>query len=278
MKISVVVPTYNRAHTLERCLDSILKQSFAPFEILVVDDGSTDGTTELLKRYGDQIKTFKIENSGVSKARNHAIKQAKGDWIALLDSDDEWLKVRLEKQVELLKHFPNLKLIHGEEIWIRNGKRVNQKKIHKKEGGYIYQNCLPLCCISPSASLIKTETLKEFGYFNEEFPVCEDYDLWLKVTSKYEVGFISDPIINKYGGHEDQLSRKYFAMDLWRVRAMVAMLEVALQEDDLVATLDQIIKKSEILILGYKKHNNLSDLPEVESHLLLAKTTKSKIT
>jgi glycosyltransferase involved in cell wall biosynthesis len=276
MKISVVVPTFNRAYCLERCLDSILSQTFLPLEVIVVNDGSTDETTGLLEKYGNKIRSFKIPNSGVSAARNHAIKQAKGEWIALLDSDDEWLPSRLEKQVDLLKHFPNLKLIHGEEIWIRNGKRVNQKKIHKKEGGYIYQKCLPLCCISPSASLIKKEVLEELGGFDEDFPVCEDYDLWLKITAKYEVGYVPDPIINKYGGHEDQLSRKFFAMDLFRVRAMVRMLKQDLQKDDYEATVREIIRKSEILILGYNKHNNLKDLPEVESHLEFAKASNGK--
>jgi glycosyltransferase involved in cell wall biosynthesis len=277
MKISVVVPTFNRAYTLKRCLDSILSQSLPALEVLVVDDGSTDETGKLLATYQEKISVFKIENSGVSAARNFAIKRAKGDWIALLDSDDEWLLDRLERQASLLKLFPTLKLIHGEEIWIRNGKRVNQKKIHKKGGGYIYQNCLPLCCISPSASLIKKEVLEEVNYFDETFPVCEDYDLWLKITSKYEVGFVPEPIIKKYGGHEDQLSRKYFAMDLWRVRSMVRMLDQNLQTDDREATILEIIRKSEILILGYKKHNNLDDLSEVESYLLLAETSKLEL-
>ena len=267
MKISVVIPTFNRAHTLKRCIDSVLAQSFAPIEILIVDDGSTDETSELLRYYENKIITYKTENRGVSAARNFAVAKSTGDWIALLDSDDEWLPNRLKDQADYLKQFPNLNLVHGEEIWIRNGKRVNQKKIHKKTGGYIYQNCLPLCCISPSASLIKKETLLKLGGFDESYPVCEDYDLWLKFTSKYEVGFIDEPIIVKYGGHEDQLSRKYFAMDLWRVRAMSRMLEEKLQKDDRKATIEHIITKSKILIQGYQKHNNLTDLPEVESYL-----------
>lgn len=271
MRVSVVVPTFNRAHTLKRCIDSILAQTYKPLEVIVVDDGSTDSTQELLSSYTDKITYIKTDNKGVSAARNFAVEKSKGDWIALLDSDDEWLPNRLNEQNNLLKLFPDLKLIHGDEIWVRNGKRVNQKKIHKKSGGYIYQMCLPLCCISPSASIIKKETYCELGGFDESYPVCEDYDLWLKFTSKYEVGFVEEPIIIKYGGHEDQLSRKYFAMDLWRVRAMHRMLERKLEADDRRATLEQIIKKSEILILGYKKHNNLDDLPEVESYLESAK-------
>lgn len=277
MKISVIVPTFNRAHTLRRCLDSVLNQTYPPTEIIVVDDGSTDNTEELLKDYEGKIIVHKIENSGVSAARNYAIERCSGDWVALLDSDDEWLLNRLQEQVDYLKIFPNIKLVHGEEIWVRNGKRVNPKKIHKKSGGYIYQNCLPLCCISPSASLLKKEVLEEFGGFDESFPVCEDYDLWLKITSKYEVGFIETPIITKYGGHEDQLSRKYFAMDLWRVRSMKRMLNSKLMKDDRLATIDELIRKSEILIQGYKKHENLGDLPEVESYLKFAVAAKREI-
>ncbi len=278
MEISVVIPTFNRAHTLKRCVDSVLSQSYSPFEILVVDDGSTDDTSEILKTYGDKIIVFKTENSGVSAARNYAIARSKGGWVALLDSDDEWLPNRLQEQVDYLKIFPNIKLVHGEEIWVRNGKRVNPKKIHKKSGGYIYQNCLPLCCISPSASLIKKEILEEFGGFDEAFPVCEDYDLWLKITSKYEVGYIETAIITKYGGHEDQLSRKFFAMDLWRVRSMKRMLNSNLAGEDRLATLNELIRKAEILILGYKKHDNLGDLPEVESYLKFAVAAKSELT
>jgi len=277
VKISVIIPTFNRAHTLKRCLDSVLNQTYPPTEIIVVDDGSTDNTEELLKDYEGKIIVHKIENSGVSAARNYAIERCSGDWLALLDSDDEWLPNRLQEQVDYLKIFPNIKLVHGEEIWVRNGKRVNPKKIHKKSGGYIYQNCLPLCCISPSASLLKKEVLEEFGGFDESFPVCEDYDLWLKITSKYEVGFIKTPIITKYGGHEDQLSRKYFAMDLWRVRSMKRMLNSELMKDDRLATIDELIRKSEILIQGYKKHENLGDLPEVESYLKFAVAAKREI-
>ncbi len=258
-------------------MDSVLNQTYPPFEIIVVDDGSTDNTKELLKDYEGKIIVHKIENSGVSSARNYAIERCSGDWVALLDSDDEWLTNRLQEQVDYLKIFPNIKLVHGEEIWIRNGKRVNPKKIHKKTGGYIYQNCLPLCCISPSASLIKKEVLEEFGGFDESFPVCEDYDLWLKITSKYEVGYIESAIITKYGGHEDQLSRKYFAMDLWRVRSMKRMLNSELMKDDRLATIDELIRKSEILIQGYKKHENLGDLPEVESYLKFAVAAKREL-
>lgn len=268
MKVSVIIPTFNRAHTLARAIDSVLGQSHENFELIIVDDGSTDNTVELLKSYGEKLKYFTTENKGVSAARNFGVKNSDGRWLAFLDSDDEWLPEKLAKQLELLIHFPNLPLIHGEEIWVRNGKRVNQKKKHKKAGGSIYQMCLPLCCISPSAAIIKREVYQELGGFDEEFVVCEDYDLWLKITSLHEVGFVPTPIINKYGGHEDQLSSKYKAMDLWRVRAMNRILDIReLQTSDREATIEELLRKINILKLGYTKHGNVEHLDELNRYL-----------
>ncbi len=264
--ISVIIPTFNRAHVLLRAVDSVLKQSYKNFELIVIDDGSTDHTDELLSSYvrEGKIQYLKQENKGVSSARNFGVKSSKGDWLAFLDSDDEWLKGKLQKQVDLLGERPDLRLVHGEELWIRHGKRVNQKKIHQKFGGFIYEKCLPLCLISPSAVIIERKLYEEMGGFDEEFIVCEDYDLWLKITSLYEVGFISDPIIYKYGGHEDQLSHKYFAMDLWRIKAMLRILKSrTLTKEQQAATSSEITRKARILMLGYEKHQNTQGLSDL---------------
>lgn len=264
--ISVIIPTFNRAHVLLRAVDSVLKQSYKHFELIVVDDGSTDHTDELLSSYvrEGKIQYLKQENKGVSSARNFGVRSSKGEWLAFLDSDDEWLKVKLQKQVDFLRERPDLRLIHGEELWVRNGKRVNQKKIHQKFGGFIYEKCLPLCLISPSAVMIERKLYEEMGGFDEEFIVCEDYDLWLKITSLYEVGFVPDPIIYKYGGHEDQLSQKYFAMDLWRIKAMLQILKSrTLTEEQQAATSSEITRKARILKLGYEKHQNAQGLSDL---------------
>lgn len=268
--ISVIIPIYNRATTIERALISVFKQSYKNWELIIVDDGSTDDSLKTINKVltreqpPQNAKIIKTKNNGVSKARNLAAQEAQGEWLAFLDSDDEWLTQKLENQIEFAKENPLVPLIHGEEIWIRNGVRVNQMKKHKKSGGRIFKDSVLLCCISPSATLIKRNIFQEELGFNEEFVVCEDYELWLKITAKYNIGFIKEPIIKKYGGHDDQLSRKFFAMDYWRVKALKSHLfnkELSVEERSLAR--DTVIKKSEILLKGYKKHNNLKDFEEV---------------
>jgi len=268
---SVIIPTYNRAHTITRALDSVLKQEIKNFDIWVVDDGSTDDTQEVVERYVNSNEQVKInylyqKNKGVSSARNLGIVQSKGEWCAFLDSDDEWYENKLLKQQEFIEKNPSICIVHGNETWIRNGKFINQKNIHKKYGGKIFMNCLPFCLISPSAVIIKRGLLGETRGFDEDFTVCEDYDLWLRITIEHEVGFIDDPIIKKYGGHEDQLSARYKAMDYYRVKSMIRVLKTYdLNIDERVATKKEILKKCDILLNGYKKHDNIENLKEIEN-------------
>lgn len=234
-----------------------------------MDDGSTDDTKALIDDFNDErIQYIYKKNGGVSSARNLGIKNSKGSWVAFLDSDDEWLPKKLELQIKFIQDNPELKIVHGEENWIRNGKVVNKKKIHKKHEGDVFLKCLPLCFISPSTSIIKKSLLIEVGCFDEEFEVCEDYDLWLKITSLVPVGLIQESIINKHGGHEDQLSFKYKAMDYWRVMALVRILETRnLKDEERRAVIDVIIRMANILRDGFIKHDNLEKLPYIEKVL-----------
>ena len=265
--VNVVIPTFNRAYCIEKAIVSVLNQTFKDFELWVIDDGSTDNTDELLNKYKSdkRFNYFKIKNAGVSKARNIGVSKSESEWIAFLDSDDEWLEDKLERQIQYVKEHSDCKLIHGEELWVRNGKRVNPKKIHKKSGGDIFERSLGLCLISPSAVMLKKDLFIEMNGFDEDFIVCEDYDLWLKICSRYEVGYLSEPVLIKYGGHEDQLSAKYFAMDYYRIKSMHQLNENKnLNKLKKIALFNMIIKKSKILLKGYQKHNNLKDYSEIE--------------
>lgn len=257
-QISVVIPTFNRATRVVAAMQSVLDQSAPPHEVIVVDDGSSDGTEALIRdRFGDQFDYIYQSNRGVSHARNTGIQRASGNWIAFLDSDDQWMPEKLQVQMAALANNPGYGFCHTNEIWIRKGKRVNPMNKHDKCGGYIYQKCLPLCVISPSSVLMRREIFDETGWFDESLPACEDYDYWLRYCSRYPVLYIESPQLIKHGGHSDQLSRHYWGMDRFRVRALLNMLESNyLSEQDTIATIEMVREKCRVLQTGAIKRAN----------------------
>ncbi|MCK5736725.1 MAG: glycosyltransferase family 2 protein [Spirochaetaceae bacterium] len=267
--ISVIIPTFNREGLILRALDSVLTQSFRDFEILVIDDGGSDGTAELVKKRAEEHSSVPvyykhIPNKGVAAARNYGIRKSSGRWIALLDSDDEWVPEKLEKQLGFLHDNPGLSLTHTGELWIRNGVRVNPPKSYRKYGGDVFERCLPVCMIGPSTALFSRDLFEKTGGFNENFPVCEDYDFWLRVTRRYQAGYIDENLTIKYGGHADQLSTAYPAMDYWRIRSMCRILETkGLSPRRHSAVLREIEVKGKILLKGYLKHRRFEQYREV---------------
>ena len=223
--VSVVVPSFDRAGLLPRALGSVRAQSHPADEVIVVDDGSTDGTAELLGRDYPEVRCLRQTHRGVSAARNRGIEAARGEWIALLDSDDAWRPEKLERQLDALEAAPGHRICHSEEIWIRDGRRVNPGRRHRKLGGRIFRHCLPLCAISPSAALIHRSLFAEVGLFDEELPACEDYDLWLRITARHPVLLVDEPLVVKHGGHQDQLSRTVPGLDRYRIRVLLKLLE-----------------------------------------------------
>ena len=220
LNVSVIIPTYNRKNLLKRALHSVSSQTFVPQEIIVVDDGSSDGTKDWVLERFPYVRYIYQDNSGVSSARNAGIKEAKGSWIAFLDSDDEWMPDKLEKQERAINDSKEAWLCHTNEFWVRNSVRVNQMKKHQKYGGYIFENCLDICRISPSSVLIKKEVFEMVGLFDESLKVCEDYDLWLRITSVLPIIFLDQPLIIKYGGHADQLSRVDNGIEQYRIKSL----------------------------------------------------------
>lgn len=260
--VTVIVPTYNRATTLPRALTSIQAQTWAPRHIIVVDDGSTDTTAALIRNRFPDVHYLYQQNAGVSAARNAGIRlnnalSDSSEWIALLDSDDEWLADKLQRQLSAWRREPGHRLIHCDELWIRNGRRVNPMKKHRKYGGEIFRHCLPLCAISPSAVLLHRDLLTETGLFDENLPACEDYDLWLRICHREPVLYIDEALLIKYGGHADQLSRRYWGMDRFRIRALCRCLDTEnLSPRQRQETLETLEQKLDILINGAAKRGN----------------------
>ncbi|MBC7714555.1 MAG: glycosyltransferase family 2 protein [Rhizobacter sp.] len=269
MQIDVIIPTFNRAQVVTTAIESALNQSYKNFHIIIVDDGSTDNTSEVLEKYKSHsnVLRLKTENLGVSHARNYAVQNSHSPFISFLDSDDEWLSNKLQIQIDYIKENPACRFLHGEEIWVRNGVRVNPKVKHIKSSENIFQRSLDFCLISPSTVLMKRELFLECGMFDEEFIVCEDYDLWLKVLAKEDIGFTSETLTIKNGGHEDQLSTKFVAMDFWRIKSLVNLYKNISDDDKKNQIKNVLIKKSEILLRGYLKHNNQKSFDEVTTML-----------
>jgi len=266
MNISVIIPTFNRAHSLPRTLDSVLAQSHPAFEVIVVDDASTDSTADLLDTY-EHVKcvTF-TQNQGVSAARNAGIRQASGEWIALLDSDDSWAIDKLARQVAAANREPEILIFHTDEIWIRNGVRVNPMGKHAKPDGWVYEASLALCCVSPSSILLHRSVLQQCGMFDESLPACEDYDLWLRLFSRFPVRLIDEMLVTKHGGHADQLSRQHWGMDRFRIKALSKILDGQnLNEHQQALTVDMLQQKCKVLINGARKRGNLARIQEYQS-------------
>ena len=223
-RVSVIIPTFNRAWTLKTALDSVLAQDYKGVEVLVVDDGSTDNTQELLAPYQDRIHLLTQPNQGVSAARNRGIRHSRGEFIAFLDSDDAWESHKISCQVDFFDKNPEAMICQTQEIWIRKGHRVNPQKKHQKPSGMIFEPSLHLCLVSPSAVMMRKELFDIKGGFNEAFPVCEDYDLWLRISADYPVYLIDRPGTIKFGGHKDQLSAHH-SQDKYRIASIVQLIQ-----------------------------------------------------
>jgi GT2 family glycosyltransferase len=252
--VTAIIPTYNRGHLLVRAIQSVIEQSFQDWELVVVDDGSDDDSRLLVKSFRDsRISYVRQAHRGVSAARNAGIRAAQYPWISFLDSDDYWHPRKLQLQVEELERRPLFRMIYTDEIWIRRGVRVNQKKMHRKYDGWIYDKCLPLCIISPSSALLHRQLLEEIGDFDEQLPVCEDYELWLRISAREPIRFLPEFLIYKTGGHADQLSHSLWGMDRFRLQALIKTYEAGfLSRQQKAWTADEIVRKAEILSAGYK--------------------------
>ncbi len=257
-KVSVIIPTCNRLPMLKEAVDSVLAQDFEDFELIVVDDGSTDGTGEEIQQYGGRVKLLQFpENRGVSAARNRGILSSRGKYVAFLDSDDLWVKGKLRVQVEFLDENPHYPMCYTDEIWIRKGRRVNPMLKHAKYSGWIFEKCLPLCTISPSSAMMRRTLFSKVGLFDEVLPVCEDYDFWLRVSVRFPIFFLDRKLIIKRGGHPDQLSQRSWGNDRYRVIALEKLLsEPPVRAEERRMIFEEMKKKCQVLHKGFLKRGN----------------------
>lgn len=255
MEVTVIIPVYNRSDYLKKAITSVLQQTYRPKEVIVIDDGSSEEIKTVVKKFDDKCLTYAWQpHQGVAAARNFGINLSKTNWLAFLDSDDYWLPTKLAVQVKFHQHNPDIFISQTNEIWLRNGKCLNQKKHHQKLAGDIFKPSLARCLISPSAVMLHKKILLAVGLFDETLPACEDYDLWLRVALRYRVGLVTDALVVKNGGHNDQLSRQVWALDRYRIKALLKLLKNnSLTIDQRQAVVESLTRKLLILKNGATK-------------------------
>lgn len=263
--VSVIIPTFNRWPLVGEAVESVFAQSYSDFELIVVDDGSTDETQQELAKFRSRLRLFVKARGGVAAARNFGVSRAAGRYVAFLDSDDLWRAKKLEMQTAFMEKDPAVQICQTEEIWLRHGVRVNPRSRHQKPSGDIFIASLQLCLVSPSAVMMTKELFWRFGGFDERFPVCEDYDLWLRIAVEHRVPLIASPLTIKRGGHADQLSRSTWAIDRYRVAALQKLLRSNLQGTRRARALAVLRSKVAILAQGARKRGKEQEANEYEA-------------
>lgn len=200
----------------------MLAQKDVSFELLVVDDASSEPAEELYRQIvsrGHHV-VRQSANQGPGAARNRGAALARGEWLCFLDSDDAWLPDKLARHLASLEG-SGLSIGQTEEIWFRDGVQVLPPKAHKITGGDLFERSTRAVCVSSSTVVLKRSLFFRHGGFDESLFVCEDYDLWLRISAQERFDFCASPLVVKYGGHPDQLSRALPAMDRFRLVALL---------------------------------------------------------
>ena len=251
---------------LAQAVDSVLAQDYMRnsekmdnVELVVVDDGSNDGTRDMLQQYGTMVRCISQKRAGVSAARNRGLKETSGRYVAFLDSDDLWAEDKLSIQMNYLTTFPDAAMCYTEETWQRDGRVVNSGLRHRKHSGWMFERVLPLCLLSLSSALFRRDVFERIGTFDESLPACEDYDFGIRLAHSYPWHLINKPLIIKRGGHPDQLSRAFPAMDVFRVRALLKALDMDLSQGQRRSVRAMIVQKSRVLAQGFTKRNKQAD-------------------
>ena len=253
--VAVVIPVRDRAAMVVEAIASVLAQTYRDLGVVVVDDGSADGSAEsaetALARAAVPARVVRLPardaptppgpprqptpvvaappaavcpgRRGVAAARNAGAAVFDARWLAFLDSDDLWLPAKLERQIAWLAERPRYRLAQTEERWLDGGRHRNPRAWHRKEEQLLLRS-FERCLVSPSAVVLSRELFAEHRGFDEAFAVCEDYELWLRITARERVGLVPERLVVKRGGHPGQLSRSTWGLDRWRVAALAKFL------------------------------------------------------
>ncbi|BAI62004.1 putative glycosyltransferase [Methanocella paludicola SANAE] len=252
-KVSVIVATYNRENVISDTIDSIFNQTFQDYEIIIVDDGSTDNTNAILKKYGNKINYVNIYHSGSpSYARNTGIKLAKGKYIAILDSDDLWFPEKLEKQVNFMENHSDVGVL-GTFFETVNDDNGNKKIYLLPTNPNILKWCLIFSnCIAHSSVIIRSEIIKMLGYYDKSVDFCEDYDLWIRASRITNIANLPEVLLS-YHIHDSSISSVYFE-EQEKIALCIMILNVRKILNNNVS--DEIILNMKRVYNGFLLNNN----------------------
>ena len=209
--ISVIIPTYNSDKYISEAIHSVLRQTCTEYEIIVIDDGSTDSTRQIIENNFPQIRYFYIPNQGVSKARNYGIQRARGEFIAFLDADDLWLPEKLGKQLKLFMADQELMLAFtAHRVFNDNGfKDLNFSKNERLMKGDVVKNIFLYSHVTTSTVMVRRQVFQEIGYFEENLKAAEDDNLWMRIALKFRIHLLDEVLVH-YRWTENSLSRSEY--------------------------------------------------------------------
>ena len=233
--VTVLIPTYNRAHYIGQALDSVMGQSRPVDEIIVVDDGSTDNTAEVVAAYGSRVRHIRRQNGGAAAARNLGIREAKGDYIALLDSDDLWKPDKMRMQMEFLREHPEIDFLFSDWSNFTEGSdneapEIKNAKIHDDLAANApnlreMYDCLLVENVIPTSTVVfRRSCIERTGYFDESLPPVEDFDLWLRAARVCRFGFVN-AVVTKRRRHSGNLINEWAKREMLYARVLVGTLD-----------------------------------------------------
>lgn len=217
--VSAIIPTYNYANYLPEAIESVLKQTFMDIEVIVVDDGSTDNTPQIVKKYltNPLVHYIRKKNGGQASAKNRGIIESKGKFIAFLDADDIWFPRKLEKQMPLFSD-PKVGVVYSKRILIDEQGREKPFEHPKLYRGNVLNQIFINNFVCFSSSIIRTECFKKYGNFDESLPMAIDYDLWLRIGVNYHFDNVNEPLVKYRFGHSHMSVNKEKRFECaWRV-------------------------------------------------------------
>jgi glycosyltransferase involved in cell wall biosynthesis len=197
--VSVVIPTYNSGAFLREAIQSVLSQTYVDFEVVVVDDGSTDNTESVVHSFGDQVRYVKQQNQGAGAARNQGIKRSQGEYVAFLDADDLWLPGKLREQIPLLDRDPELGLVYSDWAVVPEQGEVQPSYLRNQPAaaGYVFDELVQCGFILTSGAIVRRSCLDDVGSFDETLSIAQDYDLWLRICYRWKIALVDKPLVIK---------------------------------------------------------------------------------